>query len=126
MAAALVLVLQPSRQYLIQRFRGDEGCGQAQHVGVVVVAGQGSHGGRAAQGGADALPPVGRNAHAQTGKADEDRAVRPPVYHSLAGRVGKLGVVAGCFGIRADVLHREAPALEEVYRRLLQLHPLVV
>ena len=82
---------------------GDNACTHAEHVRVVVEAGEFAGGEVATDGSADALVLVCRHAHADPGTADEDTAVRFLAGNLVADLVGEDRVVAGFRGIGTHV-----------------------
>ena len=85
---------------------------QDQHVGVVVLAGEAGGGDVVAQGGADMAVPVGGDADADAGAADQDAAPRPAVAQRGGQRVGHVGIVDRAAVVGAEIEHLEPAALD--------------
>lgn len=82
---------------------GDDARTHAEHVRVVVEAGELAGGEVATDGGADALVLVGSHAHADARTADEDTAVGFLARDLVADLVGENRVVARFRGVGAHV-----------------------
>ena len=126
MAAAFKVRVQPCVQHVFHAFIVHIGGGQAQQVGIVMLAGKGRGGGRAAEGGAHAHPAVGGDAHADAGPADEDAAVVGTVSNAACDFIGVVGIIAGILGHGTHVGHFMAPCLEEFYYGFLEVDSGVV
>ena len=100
---------------------------EAQHVAVVVAAGDLRVVGREAVGGAHALVAVGRHADADAGAADEHAALDLARRHQLGDLVAVHRVVhRDVFGVGADVDDLVPEGAQTAHDGLLECEPTVV
>ena len=121
MASTFKVSMQPGVQDVFHTFIVHIGGSQAEQVGIIVLAGKGRSRGRAAEGGADAHPAVGGNAHADAGPADKDAAVVGAVSNAACDCIGVVGIITGIFGHGSHVGHFMTPCLEEFRYGFLEI-----
>ena len=85
----------PRLDDLAQEHLADLVAGEAQDIGVIVVAGDVGAELIVAQGGPNAADLIGRDAHTQAGRADQDRPVHLLLGDRFGNHVGQIRVVDG-------------------------------
>ena len=96
--------IQPHVNDLQRQHLARHGCAEGHHVGIVVLAGEAGGHGVIEQRTADALDLVGRDGHADAGRAADDAAVTFAAGDGLRRRARKVGIVTAVLGVAAEVL----------------------
>ena len=126
MPSALKLRAQKS----VENFRRGAGvdmvAGQAEDIGIVVLAGVGRGVFIAHQRGANPGHFIGGNAHAHASGTDEDTKFRFAQGHTVRHRLGILGRITGVLGSGPKIGHAHAPLGQVLLQGFFQLEPAMI
>ena len=119
-ASAFEVGLEESGNDVQRLGYGDEVCRQAEHIGVVVLAGELRKALLPAERSTDTLVLIRCHADTVARGADDDTEVVLAFLHGFCQRVSVVGIVATRVGVAAEVLHFGAVVFEEEAHLVLQ------
>lgn len=119
-ASAFEVGLEESGNDVQRLGHGDEVRGQAEDIGVVVLACELRKAFLPAERRTDTLVLVGGHADTVAGGADDDTELILAFLHRLCQRVSVVGIVATLIGVAAEVLHFGAVVFEEETHLVLE------
>ena len=118
--------VQPHVDDLKRQHLARHGRAEGHHVGVVVLAGESCGHGVIEQRAADAFDLVGRDGHADAGRAADDAAVTFAAGDSLRRRAREVGIVTAVLGVAAEVLIGKAALIQMLHNGVLEVKRAVV